>query len=85
MRPTIHTLHTPAALAVWLAIERTLRAWREALKRRREARGRHEALAGLDDRTLRDIGIDRGEIASYAHEPADDHRTRVYQSIFGAH
>ena len=30
--------------------------------RRRRARATHAALHGLDDRTLRDIGIDRSEI-----------------------
>jgi uncharacterized protein YjiS (DUF1127 family) len=85
MRPTIHTLHTPRALVAWLAIQSTLCAWHEALKRRREARRRYEALAHLDDRTLRDLGIDRSEIDSYAHEPADLHRARVYRSIFGVY
>lgn len=83
MRPNIHSLHTPPALAAWLAIERTLHAWREALKRRRDVRRRHQALAGLDDRTLRDLGVDRSEIASYASHPADRQRRRTWRSVTG--
>lgn len=83
MRPTIHTLRTPPALAAWQAIERALRALGDALRQLREARRNRDALARLDDRTLRDLGIDRSEIASYANFPADPHRARVYQSVYG--
>ena len=85
MRPTLHSLHTPPALAAWLAIEGTLRTWLEALRRRREVRRTRDALADLDCRTLRDLGIDPSEIASYASDPSDPHRARVHRSIFGLH
>jgi uncharacterized protein YjiS (DUF1127 family) len=77
MRPTIHTLHTPLALAAWHAVERALHALGTALRRLRAARRTHDALAGLDDRTLRDLGIDRSEIAAYANKPDDPHRARA--------
>ena len=40
-----------------------VRGWRELRQRRRD-RITRRVLDGLDDRTLRDIGIDRSEIAS---------------------
>jgi uncharacterized protein YjiS (DUF1127 family) len=42
----------------------------EASKARQGFRGTTEALAGLDARTLRDLGLDRAEIFSVAAEAA---------------
>lgn len=51
----------------------------ERVRRAREARQTYHALAGLSDRTLKDIGISRSEILDVAlgvHElPSDSHPT----------
>lgn len=56
---------TIAALKTVRAI--LLRAY-ERYRQHRKASGIRDVLGGLDDRTLRDIGIDRSEIASVAAE-----------------
>lgn len=83
MRPTIHTLYTPTALAAWHAVERALRALGAATRQWHERRCSHAALTELSDRTLRDLGIDRSEIVSYARLPIDSERARVYLSAHG--
>lgn len=49
-------------------------------RRMQSARRTRAALSGLDDRTLRDIGIDRGEIMrvvmNITSEPRDARRAR---------
>jgi uncharacterized protein YjiS (DUF1127 family) len=46
----------------------TVRRLRQAHRRRADARGLRDALQGLDDRTLRDLGFHRDEISSIAAE-----------------
>ena len=48
------------------------------MQRGREEQATYRALAALDTRTLRDIGLDRSEIRSVARELADRHATRVH-------
>lgn len=67
-----------------VAMSQALSTWiRSALVemgKRREERATYIALAGLDARTLRDIGIDRGDIRSVAHGLAYGDPTRVLLS-----
>lgn len=49
-------------------IANLLRTLRDALRRRKQARVTYEALRGLDDRTLRDLGFHRSELSSVAVE-----------------
>lgn len=82
MRTTLHTLHTPLLLALLRDVgDVARRLWRQARQWRR-MRQAHAALSGLDDRTLRDLGIGRSEIPSIAANPGDAHRVRVMTSIF---
>ena len=54
-----------------------LRAWKR-YRQHRETRRIHDALRGLDDRTLRDLGFHRSEILSVASEASGAaERTRV--------
>ena len=67
--------------AAIVAAVRGLLAWGRYMKMRheqwREARATYESLRHLDDRALRDLGIDRLEISSVAAEASGDaERTR---------
>src|SRR4030095_12020410 len=53
----------------------TLRQLIADYRRHRDERETHRALAGLDARALRDIGLDRSEIGSIARELAGGHAT----------
>jgi uncharacterized protein YjiS (DUF1127 family) len=77
--PSTSAIHEAArtrrAAAIASFIDKAANCMREALRtawiryrRRREARGIYEALRGLDDRTLRDLGFHRCEIGSVAAE-----------------
>jgi len=59
-----------AAVAAMRAVAAFLRGIEARGRRRRQARAYGEALRELDDRTLRDLGIDRSEIGSVACEVA---------------
>jgi uncharacterized protein YjiS (DUF1127 family) len=48
------------------------------MQRGREEQATYRALAALDARTLRDVGLQRSEIRSIARELADRHATRVH-------
>lgn len=50
----------------------------EAERQRRQAQARWRALRELDDRTLRDLGIDRSELPSIARDPIDPDRVRLH-------
>jgi len=62
------------ALQLLFAAQRRLAAWRVRQCERATCR----ALGGLDARALRDIGLDRSEIGSVAHELADPAATRIH-------
>jgi hypothetical protein len=79
MPPTLHTLHTPFALAALLdlrhRVERVLHTVSTRLRRRRERlrsrqalRGTERALSTLDERMPRDLGLTRSQIMSTAIE-----------------
>src|SRR5215470_119061 len=53
------------AAAAWSLV----RNWRKAHAVRRERKAAIRALAALDDRTLRDIGLGRSEIESAVYDP----------------
>ena len=62
------------------ALQSVVRRMREPLadlRRWREEQATYRALAVLDSRTLRDIGLDRSEARSLAREMADRHATRI--------
>lgn len=52
----------------WSRLSRRLRAIRRFISRRGRARRRYQDLQHLDDRTLRDLGMTRSEIASVVAE-----------------
>ena len=83
MQTMLYSLKTPAALAALRTFDRALRSTctrlRDPLRRRRLARGTHRALSALDAHLLRDLGIDRSEIASIANNPFDSQRARLMQ------
>lgn len=69
-------------------VARALRRRRAAWQQRREARDNHLALRGLDERTLRDLGIDRSEIGSLVAEfgnQAEPTRVRALRALRGLH
>jgi len=73
MSTSIHTLHAPTALQhfVWVmvaALRNTAAAW----KRSRRRRSRLRELESLDERMLRDIGVDRSELQSLVAELTGD-------------
>jgi uncharacterized protein YjiS (DUF1127 family) len=81
---TLIPLFMPALDAVRRAAEQALRALLGAARhhagdwrRRREARANHLSLCALDDRVLRDLGIDRSELRSIALHPSDPDRLRI--------
>ncbi len=75
-RPTHATLHLSAA-----SRPTSRNGWREYLQRRR-LKATIFTLRGLDDRTLRDIGLDRSEIESVVHSKGAGRRLR-YLDIGG--
>lgn len=66
MHTPVLTLHTPAPMAAWQVCQRLLDAARAALARRRAARRAQLEFAALDDRMLRDLGLERREIGPRA-------------------
>ena len=60
------------------ALASTLRQLLADYRRHRDERETHRALAWLDARALRDIGLDRSEIGSIAHELAGGYSTRIH-------
>lgn len=74
-RPRRRSRYDARLAAVATAIRQVWSAW----KRRGLAAETYHALSGLDARTLRDLGLDRSELASVAAELAGDaERTRVH-------
>ena len=73
---------TDTLVAVARAAVRTLRVALVRWRQRRRARMTDEALSGLDDRALRDLGLDRSEISSVATgigRRGDSTRARMWQ------
>jgi uncharacterized protein YjiS (DUF1127 family) len=68
-------------VAVSQALSASIRRVLLEMRKRREEQVTYRALAELDARTLKDIGIDRGEIRSVAHGLAYGDTTRVL--LFG--
>jgi uncharacterized protein YjiS (DUF1127 family) len=62
------------------ALSASIRRALRDLRKRRDYRATYRALAGLDARTLKDIGIDRGDIRSVAHGLSYGDTTRVLLS-----
>jgi hypothetical protein len=90
MQTTLHTLCLPRHLILLRLLEQWLRdAWlrlqrgHAAARQRRHDRDALMALRALDDRTLRDLGFHRSELAAVVTPPTDTHRARVMQSVFG--
>lgn len=81
MRTTLHTLHTPAPVAFLRAVGDAMHRLRRELQQWRRTRRNYAALAALDDRMLRDLGVGRSEILSIAANPGDPHRARVMHAI----
>lgn len=54
-----------------------VQSWWLALAHRRRISRTAHILDGLDDRTLRDIGLNRSEIASYARHGSFERRSRM--------
>jgi uncharacterized protein YjiS (DUF1127 family) len=55
----------------------------ERARQRRSARASHDALRALDDRSLRDLGLDRSELESIAGEVAGSaERTRMRAHVY---
>lgn len=67
-------------LAMTQALSASIRRALRDLRKRRDYRATYRALAGLDARTLKDIGIDRGDIRSVAHGLTYGDPTRVLLS-----
>jgi uncharacterized protein YjiS (DUF1127 family) len=86
MNATRHSLHTPAAVALWFAAKDALLTLAQALRRRvdawqrqREARASLAVLLHLSETNphlLRDLGIDRSELMSIVLHPDDATRAR---------
>lgn len=82
MTTTTLSLPRPRRLRWWQAAARAVRSLLDAAARRRRARAAQEALHGLDARTLRDLGIDRSELASIVAHPDTAERLRCWHSTF---
>ena len=65
------------------ALASTLRQLLADYRRHRDERETHRALAWLDARALRDIGLDRSEIGSIARELAEGNATRIHSITAG--
>lgn len=62
--------------AAWRGVAATVRRVLADWQRRREGRATYLVLRGLDDRTLQDLGIGRGELLSVAMHSEHDDETR---------
>ena len=70
--------HARSPRSPGLALAKVVAGWWSAYRRRRRLNWTVETLQGLDDRTLRDIGLDRSEITSVVHsEGAGRSRPRI--------
>lgn len=76
MPPIVHTLHTPLAVLLARSLAHTIRQAMARFQRHRAARHTERALAALDDRTLRDLGLYRCELSSVAAHADDPRRAR---------
>lgn len=82
-------MHIMLAITAAKALRaRTISQWfaaqRAAWKQRAQARATYRALASLDARTLRDLGLDRSELMSIAAElTGTTHRTRSMLGLRG--
>ena len=82
MTTTILSLQTPWPLRWWQTAAQAVRTFSDAEVRRCRARAAYVTLAELDARTLRDLGIDRSELASIAAYPDTAERLRCWHSTF---
>jgi len=85
MTPTI-SLSSPAPWRALQAIADLLRRGHVAWRRQSEARRSYLALRDLDERSLRDLGLDRSELGSLVAEidgRAGPTRVRVLQAFHG--
>lgn len=72
-----HSLTTAASVAYRAAAAATIRSWWLAFARRRRMRKTAFILEGLDDRTLKDIGLNRTEIGSVVARGCRERRIRL--------
>jgi uncharacterized protein YjiS (DUF1127 family) len=72
-----HTLTTAASAAYRAAAAAHIRTWWQAFVRRRRLRKTAGILESLDDRTLKDIGLDRTEIPSVVSRGCSERRIRL--------
>ena len=86
LAPIARTLLGESAVTVLRAAGGLARRAYARYRQRREARNIRDVLRGLDDRMLRDLGLDRSEIASVAAEvtgEAEYTRVRAQLSSHG--
>lgn len=76
-----HSLTSAASVAYRAAAAAHIRAWWLAFARRQRLRRTAGILEGLDDRTLKDIGLDRTEIASVKTHGCRERRLHLIDCI----
>lgn len=80
MHTTIHPLYAPLWIKAARAIRREADALCAVLQRRQRQRATRLVLGALDDPLLRDLGLDRRDVASRAAHPGDPARLLTWRS-----